>query len=156
KVSHAPSGGEARRTAAEPFHDARCTMHASISSPMAQDAPIAGLAHVIQLALAPVFLLSGVASLLVVLTNRLAPVIDRSRLLEKRLADGPAAVDRRDRLELDVLRTRVLYVNRAITACTYAALLVAGVVAALFVGSIASVEVTRLVSIMFVVTMVAL
>ena len=37
--------------------------------------------HVIQLAVAPVFLLSGVGVILTVLTNRLARIIDRARLL---------------------------------------------------------------------------
>jgi Protein of unknown function (DUF2721) len=38
--------------------------------------------HAIQLAVAPVFLLSGVSAMLVVLTNRLARIIDRGRLVE--------------------------------------------------------------------------
>ncbi len=40
------------------------------------------IAHVIQLSIAPVFLLTGVAGLLAVLTNRLARIIDRARKLE--------------------------------------------------------------------------
>ena len=44
---------------------------------MQPDARIAAVAHVIQLAIAPVFLLTGIASLLVVLTNRLGRIIDR-------------------------------------------------------------------------------
>ncbi|HZF25341.1 MAG TPA: DUF2721 domain-containing protein, partial [Steroidobacteraceae bacterium] len=44
---------------------------------------IAPVAHVIQLAVAPVFLLSGVGITLTVLTNRLARVVDRARAVEK-------------------------------------------------------------------------
>jgi hypothetical protein len=46
---------------------------------------ISDIGHVIQLAIAPVFLLTGVATKLTVLTNRLARIIDRSRVLEDRL-----------------------------------------------------------------------
>src|SRR5674476_1646900 len=43
------------------------------------------IAHAIQLAVAPVFLLTGVASILSVLTNRLSRIIDRSRFLHGKL-----------------------------------------------------------------------
>ena len=117
---------------------------------------MAGLAHAIQLAIAPVFLMSGIGALLAVLTNRLARIIDRSRRLEEHptpaeLADGERAAD-----ELRVLRIRVELVNRAITLCTYAALLVAGVVATLFVGAIAGWALTWLISTAFVLAMVGL
>ena len=115
-----------------------------------------GLGHAIQLAIAPVFLLSGIGALLGVLTQRLARIIDRSRRLEEaptaaELADGELAAD-----ELRVLRVRVELVNRAITLCTYAALMVAGVVATLFVGAIAGFGLTWLISTAFVLAMVAL
>jgi len=43
------------------------------------------VAHAIQLAVAPVFLLSGIGAILVVITNRLGRIIDRARVLEDRL-----------------------------------------------------------------------
>src|SRR6202158_3880531 len=46
---------------------------------------ILNVAHVIQLAVAPVFLLSGVGVMLTVFTSRLARIVDRSRVLEERL-----------------------------------------------------------------------
>jgi hypothetical protein len=49
---------------------------------------VSTVAHVIQLAVAPVFLLTGVSALLGVLTNRLARIIDRARALE---AGAPSA-----------------------------------------------------------------
>jgi len=48
------------------------------------DARVSTIAQVIQLSVAPVFLLSGVGTLLVVLTNRLARIVDRTRTLEAR------------------------------------------------------------------------
>lgn len=43
------------------------------------------IAHIIQLSIAPVFLLTGVGTLLNVLSGRLARIIDRARALEQRL-----------------------------------------------------------------------
>src|SRR5512136_1239615 len=48
------------------------------------------IAHAIQLALAPVFLLSGIAGFLGVLTNRLARVVDRARNIERELRQATA------------------------------------------------------------------
>ena len=45
---------------------------------MEQESSLTAIAHVIQLAVAPVFLISGVGALLAVLTNRLARIIDRA------------------------------------------------------------------------------
>jgi hypothetical protein len=51
---------------------------------------VESVAHVIQVALTPVFLLSGIASLLGVLSTRLARVADRVDALAEQLeADGP-------------------------------------------------------------------
>ena len=45
------------------------------------------IGHIIQLAIAPVFLLTGVGTNMLVLTNRLARIIDRTRLLEENLTE---------------------------------------------------------------------
>jgi Protein of unknown function (DUF2721) len=49
---------------------------------------VESVAHVIQVALTPVFLLSGIASLLGVLSTRLAPVADRADALAEQLEAG--------------------------------------------------------------------
>ena len=113
------------------------------------DATIPSLAHAIQLAVAPVFLLSGVGAFLGVLTTRLGRVSDRLRPLEERAGRANAA-------ELRVLRQRVLVINRAITRCTYSALLVAGVVAAMFVGAVARIELAPAIAVAFIFAMLAL
>jgi len=46
------------------------------------DTGINAVAHAIQLAVAPVFLLSGIGAVLAVLTNRLSRIIDRGRALD--------------------------------------------------------------------------
>jgi len=48
-----------------------------------QDTGVTAVAHVIQLAVAPVFLLSGIGAMLAVMTNRLSRIVDRARVLEK-------------------------------------------------------------------------
>ena len=55
---------------------------------------VSSLAQVIQLAVAPVFLLAGVGALLGVLSNRLARAFDAVRRLEKDLVDESPATDR--------------------------------------------------------------
>ncbi|MBI3229427.1 MAG: DUF2721 domain-containing protein, partial [Burkholderiales bacterium] len=50
--------------------------------------PLGDISHIIQLAIAPVFLLTGVGTSLVVLTNRLARIIDRLRVLDDYLHSG--------------------------------------------------------------------
>ena len=62
------------------------------------------VAHVIQVALTPVFLLSGIASLLGVLSTRLARVADRVDALAERLEAAGPADSRRLRLRLAYLR----------------------------------------------------
>lgn len=121
---------------------------------MSQEATIPALAHAIQLAVAPVFLLSGIGAFLGVLTNRLARVVDRSRALAA--ADGPGESPRAAAGELPVLNRRIRAINRAITLCTYSALLVAGVVVALFVGALTPYSLAPAVGVLFVVAMVAL
>ena len=117
---------------------------------------ISGVAHAIQLAIAPVFLLTAVGSLLGVITNRLARVIDRARLLEGRLED--AAPEKAAAIwgQLKILARRARYINIAITACTVTALLVCAVIAILFFGSYMNVESITAVSFIFILAMLSL
>ncbi|HVE80102.1 MAG TPA: DUF2721 domain-containing protein [Gemmatimonadaceae bacterium] len=121
---------------------------------MQLDTPISGLAHTIQLSVAPVFLLSGVGAFLGVLTNRLARIIDRTRIVQAARPEGPPAGAAA--AELAVLRGRARLINRAIGLCTASAVLVASVVAAIFVGAIARIDLTMLVASTFVAAMVSL
>jgi hypothetical protein len=93
---------------------------------------VGGIAHLIQLAIAPVFLLSGIGALLAVMTNRPARVIDRARVLEAKLEGASTAVLPALHLELARLARRTRLIDRAITLCTLIALLVCTVIAILF------------------------
>src|SRR5262245_37476818 len=91
------------------------------------------IARAIQLALAPVFLLTGIAGLLNVMAGRLSRIIDRGRrLMEGAIAMPPGQHDVLG-LEHQVLERRRHLTSVAITSCTIAALLVCLVIAVLFV-----------------------
>ena len=115
------------------------------------------IAHTIQQAVAPVFLLSGVAAMLNVLTSRLARVIDRARSMEGEYHDLPMGDARhvmRDRLA--VLSKRSRLINRAITLCTVCALLVCLLIVTLFVSALLDVSGSRWIAGLFVLAMLAL
>lgn len=122
---------------------------------MPQDVDISVVAHAIQLAVAPVFLLSGVAGMLAVLTSRLARVIDRGRALEAQLAAAPEGAPG-VHSELGTLSRRAKLISRAITYCTLTALLVCTVIAALFVGAFVRFDASGVVAALFVAAMAAL
>lgn len=111
--------------------------------------------EVIQLAIAPVFLLMGVSALLGVLTGRLGRVVDRFRFLNESLATMQADDPRQDRYsqELDILSCRANWVHWSITLCTFTLLLVVVVIGLLFLGSAINWDSSWLVSILFIFAM---
>jgi hypothetical protein len=111
------------------------------------------IGHVIQLSIAPVFLLTGVATKLTVLLNRLARVIDRTRVLRDELRKGP---DAEYKEELEVLYQRWRLINYALTGSTTCGFLVCLVIAALFLGDTTNLPLDRYIAGMFVLAMVAL
>ena len=113
------------------------------------------IAHLIQTAIAPVFLLTGVASTLGVLTNRLSRIVDRARVLEDRLAGHPGEGPQLHG-ELAVLARRARYIYGAISLSTISALLVALVVVTLFTNAFLASELSVLIALLFVGAMVCL
>nr|WP_295373189.1 DUF2721 domain-containing protein [uncultured Sphingosinicella sp.] len=114
------------------------------------------IAEIIQLAIAPVFLLVGIGSLLNVMTGRLARIIDRVRVLEE---DVLTADDqrRRDEIgELSVLSRRLSICQWAIAMCTVSAVLVCVMVIVLFVASIGTMDFATPVALLFIAIMAAL
>jgi hypothetical protein len=117
---------------------------------------VVAIGHVIQLAVAPVFLLTGVSGLLAVLTNRLGRIIDRARTLEDRLARSAEADQAGLHAELRLLSGRGRLINRAVSLCTICALLICAVIVALFVGAFLSTDVSVLIGVTFIAAMLAL
>jgi hypothetical protein len=113
------------------------------------------IAHLIQSSVAPVFLLSGVAASLGVLTNRLSRIVDRARTLEARLEGHPGQAPQLH-ADLAVLARRAHYINVAISLCTIAALLVALVVVTLFANAFLGSELGLVIALLFVGAMVCL
>ena len=80
-------------------------------------------------AVAPVFLLSGIGAILAVMTNRLGRIIDRARVLEDRLENARSEILASLRADLAILSRRAKLISLAITFCTTTALLVCTVIA---------------------------
>ena len=120
-------------------------------------AQVSSVAHVIQLAVAPVFLLDGVGSLLGVLTSRLARVIDRFHALEQSLVaeSSPESMERAQATKVSLAR-RARLIHWAITLCTVCDLLVCLVIAALFVGAELQVALPSTIAGLFIAAMLAL
>jgi len=114
---------------------------------------VGDIGHIIQLAIAPVFLLAGVCTKLMVLTNRLARIIDRSRVLEDRLDVG---YNESSLNELDVLYRRSHLINVAIASSTICGLLVCLVIGMLFIGDTTDVTLDKYIAGLFVLAMAAL
>ncbi|WP_151446089.1 DUF2721 domain-containing protein [Lacisediminimonas profundi] len=114
------------------------------------------IGHTIQLAIAPVFLLTGVGTNLLVLTNRLARIIDRSRVLEDRMDTRGEPVIADSLAEIAVLYRRAQLINRAITLSTTCGLLVCLVVATLFLGDALGLRLASFIGGLFVLAMFSL
>ncbi|MCV2886511.1 DUF2721 domain-containing protein [Aestuariibacter sp. AA17] len=99
------------------------------------DLYVSALTHVIQLAVAPVFLLTSIAGFLGVLSGRLGRIVDRARDLEEKvMLVEDMNRQKRVEYELKTLWRRVQLANKAIGLCTAAGLMVCIVVVGLFVG----------------------
>lgn len=122
---------------------------------MTAEVPTTTIANLIQLSIAPVFLLAGIGAILNVLANRLARVVDRVRHLEAAFAGATQAEQALARLELPRLGHRMKLINWSITTCTASALFVCLVVAVLFVGGLADVS-GRFIALLFIVAMALL
>ena len=111
--------------------------------------------HFIQLAIAPVFLLTAIGSMLGTMTNRIARIVDRARQLEQRLAVSSEACAAEHR-ELRSLAKRARLINMAITFTVLAALLVCVSIGGLFLDAYWKRSLTTLVAWIFGVSLVSL
>ena len=122
------------------------------------DIRLSDIGHIIQLSIAPVFLLTGVGTNLLVLTNRLTRIIDRSRKLEEKLAETDISLEAEGRIrqEGEVLFSRARKINRAITLSTLCALFICVVVASLFLDDAFNLKLDTMIATLFVSAMVSL
>lgn len=106
--------------------------------------------HGIQLAVAPVFLLTAVAAMIGTVAGRLARIIDRARVLEMHIDtsadDNPMAAEFS---ELGHLRSRGRLVNACIALLTLCAILIGLTIMALFLGETTEIQIFRVATILF-------
>ena len=112
------------------------------------------IAHVVQLATAPVFLLTGVGAILSVLTTRMGRVIDRAHRIEGWIEDGknPAHYAQ----ELAVLGRRLNIIHHALALCSVSIFFVCSVIFTIFVGAYLDVLIGGTVALLFALAMLML
>jgi hypothetical protein len=117
------------------------------------DLPI--LSQTIQLAIAPVFLLTAIGAFLSVITTRLGRVVDRARLLEASVPDDETA---RALIitELAGLDRRMLLANRAVALSVSSALTVCALITVLFISAVSPLHPDQLVPALFILALVLL
>jgi hypothetical protein len=123
---------------------------------MVSPSSVGDIAHVIQLAIAPVFLLTGVGTILAVLSNRLGRAVDRGRVVEQQLPElaGEALADAHEELVLLSRRTQLIYA--AIVLAVGCALFVCLLIAVAFIDAFLAVNLAHLLGALFVLAMLAL
>ena len=126
-----------------------------MSTPLPIASPeLTKLAEIIQLAVAPVFLLAGLGAFLNVCAGRLARIVDRARTLEPRILGSRG--DEHDRLirEVRLLDRRIRIVNLAIFFTVTAALLISAVVILLFSAFLTGLKFGTLIALLFIASMI--
>jgi hypothetical protein len=119
-------------------------------------APLNDVGHVIQLAIAPVFLLTAIATILNVLAGRLGRAVDRRRVLAVALLklEGDIATLAREEFAYELRRIKLIYF--AISMAALAALFVAALISLAFIDPFVAADFTKLIAILFILAMVAL
>ena len=112
---------------------------------------LATVTHGIQLAVAPVFLLTAVSGMIAAVAGRLARIIDRARLLENRLEAGGVEESRAMKMyaELQQLRHRGWLVNSCIALLTFCAMLIGMTIILLFLGETSELPTLKIATVCF-------
>ncbi len=97
---------------------------------------VADLIPVLQVAIGPVILVSGIGLLLMTMTTRLGRVVDRSRMLARELRTAPSAAGAVLQAQLQILSARARLLQQAIVLATVSVLLAAVLVIVLFLTAV--------------------
>ncbi len=111
--------------------------------------------RLIQLAVAPVFLLTAVGTIIGVLSTRLGRAVDRSRTLEERLRQLQPEGQKTARAELGLLDRRVRLVYGAIVLAVVCALFVGLLIAVAFVDAFIDIDLSKFIGLLFIAAMLA-
>jgi uncharacterized protein DUF2721 len=114
------------------------------------------IAPVLQIALGPVILISGIGLLLLSMTNRLGRLIDRSRLLSEARRKATEADRERVEAQIAVLSTRARYMRRAIVLAVVSLLFAAVLIFTLFLAAVLRWEAVTVVVVLFACCILAL
>jgi hypothetical protein len=120
---------------------------------------VADITRIIQLAVAPVFLLTAIGTILSALNNRLGRIVDRRRVLLDRIRKGHpegGQAEKDDAFELELLARRIGLIYHSIVMAIVCALFVCLLVASAFVGVFVAVDIARLIGTLFILAMFAL
>lgn len=119
------------------------------------ESSITALAAIIQLAVAPVFLLAGIAGFLNVMSGRLGRIVDRGRVLESKISTLDISEEKQQtKAEFETIRRRSKLINWSIAMCTASGLMVCFVVVCLFIGDYWDLEIASLIISLFVLAMI--
>jgi MFS family permease len=122
---------------------------------VATETQLTSIAHVIQLAVAPVFLLTAVGTIIGVLSGRLARIVDRLRVLEDGLASAGSEQAQATHGEMSTLLRRMRMIYLAIALAVISALAVGLLIGLAFVDAFLTINLARMVAALFVGAMVA-
>jgi hypothetical protein len=112
--------------------------------------------HVIQLAIAPVFLLTAIGTLINVLVNRLGRSVDRRRALTAALPSLDAALAANATGELAYVHRRVRLIYGAILLSVGAAFMICLLIAVAFLDALIAADLSQLLAVLFMLAMLAL
>jgi hypothetical protein len=118
------------------------------------EAHIPEITNVIQLAVAPVFMLTAVGTILAALNMRLGRAVDRRRALEEGLAGRMA--DDGARAELAQIARRIRFVYLSIVFAVLSGLFVCLLIAGAFIGAFVAANLARMVAALFVLAVASL
>lgn len=123
---------------------------------MAVDAHVFDITRTIQLAIAPVFLLTAIGTIINVLIGRLARAVDRRRILEEHMPHYTGERGDYAGRELAILNRRIVLVLWAVALAVLSALLVCLLIGTAFAGAYVSLDLSRPVAILFIASVIAL
>jgi len=120
------------------------------------DAHVFDITRVIQLAVAPVFLLTAIGTIINALAGRLGRAIDRRRVLEELVTSMEGAMREEMLSELYILGRRIKLVLWSMALSVLSALIVCLLIGTAFVGAFISLDLSRPVALLFFAAVLAL
>jgi MFS family permease len=114
------------------------------------------VAHIVQLSVAPVFLLAGIGAFLNVCAGRFSRIIDRARHIEPLLLGARGAEHDRYLREIRILDRRMALVSRAIFLSVFAAVLTCLLVVLLFTAALTGARFGTAVALLFIASMISI